>query len=112
VNEAVKRSIAALTVAMALATGAGAKPLDFHALPAPEKHHNPNFSLQIIEDPAVDQKPVHNSGMIAQTEVMPGGVLGVGILKAAPNKFGAGEWRADPGAPRSRKAAVTFKLRF
>jgi hypothetical protein len=108
----VKRVVAALTFILALATGAGAKALDFHALPAPEKHHNRNFSVQIIEDPVVDQKPVHNSGMVAQTQVMPGGVLGVGILKAAPNKFGAGEWRADPGAPRSRKAAVTFKLRF
>ena len=111
-NEAVKRFLAALMSSMALATGAGAMPLDFHALPAPEKHQNRNLSLQIIEDPAVGQEPIHNSGMIAQTQVMPGGVLGVGILKAAPNKFGAGEWRADPGAPRSRKAAVTFKLRF
>ena len=111
-NEAVKRVVAALAFAMALATGAGAKPLDFHALPPPDRHHGRNFSVQIIRDPVVDQKPVHNSGMLAQTQVMPGGVLGVGILKAAPNKFGAGEWRADPGAPRSRKAAVTFKLRF
>ena len=44
-NEAVKRSIAALTVAMALATGAGAKPLDFH-----DGDSVPDGAIKVVAD--------------------------------------------------------------
>lgn len=72
----------------------------------------PSLSLRIVEDALDSSKPVHNSGMIAQTEIMPNGMIGVGLLKASPRKVGPGEFRLDPAAPRSRKAAVSFVLKF
>jgi hypothetical protein len=50
--------------------------------------------------------------MIAETEVAPMTTLGVGILKGAPKDLGPLDWRLDPGAPRTRKAAVSFDFRF
>lgn len=78
----------------------------------PVEARRPALSLRIVDDPIIDPKPIHNSGMIAQTIVAPNAVLGVGLLKAAPKRPGSGEWRLDSGTPRSRKAAVSFILKF
>ena len=95
----------------ALAGGAYAQsPWSLAAEPAPTERQRFNFRL--VEDAVFDPRPIHNSGMIAQTQVAPNATLGIGLLKAAPRKPGAGEWRVDNGAPRSRKAAVSFRLRF
>jgi hypothetical protein len=55
---------------------------------------------------------VHNSGIIAQTEIAPGATLGLGLLRASPKKLGSGEWRLEPHAPRSRKAAIQLQWKF
>lgn len=71
-----------------------------------------SLNFRLVQDADFDPAPVHHSGMIAQTRVMPNATIGVGILKAAPKKLGSGDWRQDSGAPRSRKAAVSFQLKF
>ena len=104
------RKCQALIVGVTAASSAAAAPaFDSRSPPEPRR---PAWSLQIIEDPEFDKKPVHNSGMIVSTPVMPNGNVGLGIIKASPNRLAPGEWRLDNNAPRSRKAAVTFRLKF
>ena len=105
-----RRTFSALIIAVTGAGGAAAAPAFDTHLPAEPKR--PSWSLQIIEDPVVDRKPVHNSGMLVSTPVMPNGTIGLGIIKASPNRLAPGEWRLDNNAPRSRKAAVTFRMQF
>ena len=70
------------------------------------------LNFRLVQDAEPSTSPVHNSGMIAHTSVSRNAVIGVGLLKAAAKKPGSGEWRHEGAAPRSRKAAVTFQLRF
>jgi hypothetical protein len=72
----------------------------------------PRLNFRLVRDPDLAPDPVRHSGMIATTEIAPNATLGFGILKAAPKRPGPGEWRLEPGAPRSRKAAVSFDFRF
>ena len=76
--------------------------------PAPKVRLN----LRLVRDPDLAPDPVRHSGMIAQTQIAPNATLGFGILKAAPKRPGPGEWRLDPAAPRSRKAAASFDFSF
>jgi hypothetical protein len=72
----------------------------------------PKLNFRLVRDADLAPDPVRHSGMIATTDIAPNVTLGFGILKAAPKRPGPGEWRLDPGAPRSRKAAVSFDFRF
>lgn len=110
-----KCGLVALTIAaLLMADRADAAPR--HTPPASVRDSaplsKPRLNLRIVRDPDFSPEPVHNSGMIAQTEVAPNATLGFGILKAAPKRPGTGDWRLEPGAPRSRKAAVSFDFRF
>ena len=107
-----KHWLLAVVLNGALAGGAYAEsPLSFSA-EEPQSTGRQRVNFRLVEDAVYDPNPIHNSGMIAQTQVAPNATLGIGILKAAPRKPGAGEWRVENGAPRSRKAAVSFRLRF
>lgn len=72
----------------------------------------PSLNLRLVQERDFEPSPVQHSGMIAHTQIMPNGTLGFGLLKTAPKKFGIGDERPDAGAPRSRKAAVSFRLKF
>jgi hypothetical protein len=78
----------------------------------PKKPQRPSLKFRIVQDPIEDPKRVHNSGIIAQTEIAPGATLGLGLLRASPKKLGSGDWHLDRGAPRSRKAAIQLQWRF
>jgi hypothetical protein len=88
----------------------GAHPLLTAARPDVPAHRGIGFRL--VRDPEFDPSPVYHSGIVGQTEIAPNATLGIGLLKARPKKPGSGEWRFDSGAPRSRKAAVSFLLKF
>ena len=81
-------------------------------IPKAEQPVRPSLNFRLVQDPIEDPRPVHNSGMIAHTEVAPGATLGIGIFKTAPRKLGSGDWRTDGKSPSSRKAAVTFRMKF
>jgi hypothetical protein len=72
----------------------------------------PLLAFRLVGDSASSSRRSHHAGMIAETEVAPMTTLGVGILKGAPKDLGPLDWRLDPGAPRTRKAAVSFDFRF
>jgi hypothetical protein len=106
--------LVALALYPLLAGGAHAGPLEIGAFSAvePAKTHSPKLNLRLVEDAEPDPAPIHHSGMIAQSQIAPNATLGIGILKAFPKKLGSGDWRPEQGAPQSRKAAVTFRLKF
>ena len=76
--------------------------------PAPKRSVN----LRLVSDRVTDENPIHNSGMIAQKAITANAVLGVGLFKMAPKKLGSGDWRVDGPAPKSRRAAVSFVVKF
>lgn len=102
----------ALSIGLPGAAYAGPQPNGRLSISEPRPHARPAINFRLVQDGEFDRGPVHNSGMVAQTEVGPNATLGFGILKAAPRKPGSGEWKLDNGAPRSRKAAISFRLRF
>jgi hypothetical protein len=81
-------------------------------VPEPRPDHSKGLKFRLVEDPTFASNPVHNSGMIAQTPILPNAIIGVGLLRAAPRKPGSGEYRPEAGATGSRKAAVKFVLKF
>lgn len=78
----------------------------------PPVERKPTLNLRLVDDRDFDSGQVQHSGMIGETEVMPNATLGFGLLKTAPKKVGIGDERPDSGAPRSRKAAIRFQLKF
>ena len=78
----------------------------------PRSDHSKGVKFRLVEDPIFAPNPVHNSGMIAQTPVLPNAILGIGLLRAAPRRAGSGEYRPETGTTGSRKAAVKFVLKF
>ena len=72
----------------------------------------PRLDFRLVRDPDFDSTPVHNSGLVAQTELSPGASVGIGVMRVAPRQPGTGEWRNLPPSFRSRKAAVKFTLKF
>jgi hypothetical protein len=72
----------------------------------------PLLAFRLIGDSASAPGRGHHAGMIAETELAPRTTIGLGILKGAPKDLGPLDWRLDPGAPRTRKAAVSFDFRF
>lgn len=94
------------------AAWAGPQATGSFSISEPREPRAPRLNFRLVQDPDFDPAPVHHSGMIARTQVMPNGTLGIGLLKATPKKLGSGDWRPENGAPRSRKAAVSFQLKF
>ena len=81
--------------------------------PAPEAAKNRRaLNFRLIDEPRFSAKPIHDAGMIAQTQVLPNAALGVGLFKSTQRKPDAGEWRTDARATGSRKAAVRFLFKF
>jgi hypothetical protein len=78
--------------------------------PEPDSRRTLNFRL--VRDDIEDPGPIHNSGMVAETEVAPNTSLGFGLLKTSPRKLGSGDWRTENGGSRSRKAAVRLQFKF
>jgi hypothetical protein len=106
--------VLALVLVPLQAGGAYAGPRDSgsFAVPPQADTPGPRLNFRLVADPEPSTSPVHNSGMIAQTNITPDAVIGFGLLKTAVKKPGSGEWGQEGSGPRSRKAAVTFKLRF
>ena len=71
-----------------------------------------SLKLRLIEEPRIGPKPIHNSGMIAQTQVSRNAAIGIGLFKSSQRKPDAGEFRLEGRSPNSRKAAVRFLLKF
>lgn len=70
------------------------------------------LNFRLVRDDIEAPGPVHNSGMLAETEIAPNTTVGLGLLKAAPKKLGSGDWRTENGTSHSRKAAVRIQLKF
>ena len=109
-----KHGLIALALGFPLVGTAHAGPRAGPALASgePAPHAKPTLNFRLVSDGEFDPGPVHNSGMVAQSQVAPNATVGIGLLKAAPRKPGSGEWKLDDGARHSRKAAVSFRLRF
>ena len=74
--------------------------------------HGSSLNFRLIEEPRVSTRPIHNSGIVAQTEVAPNAVVGLGLLKSAQRKPDAGEFRLEGRSGGSRKAAVQLVWKF
>ena len=102
----------ALLIALPGAAYAGPQPSGRLSITEPAPKARPALNFRLVRDSEFDPDPIHNSGMIAQTEIAPNATVGFGLLKAAPKKRGSGEWKLDDSAPRSRKAAVSLRIKF
>ena len=96
---------------IAAPSAAAAATFDQWGIAEPEEAR-PKLKLRLIDEPVLSSKPIHNSGMIAQTEVAPNAALGIGVLRSTPRKPEAGEWRLDERSAGSRKAAVRLIFKF
>ena len=92
-------------------SAAGAATFDPWGIAEPQPA-GPKLKFRLVQEPVISSKPIHNSGMIAQTEVAPNAAIGVGLFKSTQRKPDAGEWRLDQGSTGSRKAAVRFLFKF
>lgn len=72
----------------------------------------PSLDFRVVREPKLGPRPIHDSGMIAQTQVSPTATIGIGVFKSSQRRPDAGEWRLEGRSPNSRKAAVRFLLRF
>ena len=72
----------------------------------------PSLKLRLIDEPRLGPRPIHNSGVIAQTQISDNAAIGIGLFKSSQRKPDAGEWRLEGRSPNSRKAAVRFQLKF
>ena len=72
----------------------------------------PRLNFRLVQEPRLGPRPIHNSGMIAQTQISDNAAIGIGLFKSSQRKPDAGEWRLEGRAPNSRKAAVRFQLKF
>ena len=84
---------------------------DQWAIAEPEQA-GPKLKFRLVQEPVISSKPIHDSGMIAQTEVAPNAAIGIGLFKSTPRKRNGGEWRLDERSTGSRKAAVRFLFKF
>ena len=107
-----KPSLMALGLGLLAAAPAHAGPLLISSPLADPPAHHRHVNLRIIQDRLTDESPIHNSGMIAQKSISSNATLGVGLFRMAPKKLGSGDWRLDGPAPKSRRAAVSFVVKF
>lgn len=109
-----KNRVIAIVLGIALAETAHAGPQAGPGLLTGEArpHAKPTLNFRLVSDSEFDPGPVHNSGMVAQSQIAPNATVGIGLLKAAPKQPGSGDWKLDNGVRHSRKAAVSFRLRF
>jgi len=70
------------------------------------------INLRLVQDRLAEPTPIRSSGMIAQRTIARNAVVGIGLFKMTPKKFGSNDLRLDGQAPKSRKAAVSFQFRF
>ena len=96
---------------LAAPSAAGAATLDQWAVAEPQQT-GPKLNFRLVDEPVISSRPIHNSGMIAQTEVAPNAAIGIGVFKSTQRKLDAGEWRLDERSAGSRKAAVRFLFKF
>jgi hypothetical protein len=92
-------------------SAAGAATFDQWGIAEPEQA-GPKLKFRLVQEPVISSRPIHNSGMIAQTEVAPNAAIGIGLFKSTQRKPDAGEWRLDERSTGSRKAAVRFLFKF
>lgn len=83
-----------------------------HPLAPKIEDGRPTLNFRLIEEPRFGPRPIHNSGMIAQTQISGSAAIGVGLFKSTQRKPDAGEWRLEGRSPNSRKAAVRFLMKF
>ena len=95
-----------------LAAQPAAAAASFDQPAASHADHRASINFRLIEEPRLSPRPIHNSGIIAQTEVAPNAAIGVGLLKSAQRKPDAGEFRLEGRGPGSRKAAVQLVWKF
>jgi hypothetical protein len=97
---------------MSVSAATPAAAAQFTMPPVTEAAPKPQVSFRLVQDRVSDPSPIHISGMIASKQVARNATLGVGLFKMSPKKLGSGDWRLDGGAPKSRKAAVSFIMKF
>ncbi|MFL6751785.1 MAG: hypothetical protein ACJ8D5_04275 [Sphingomicrobium sp.] len=109
-----KRALTGLAFGLLLAGAAhaGPQPVISWSVSEPQTEQPRRLNFRVVRDDIEATGPVHNSGMVAETEVAPNATLGLGLLRAAPKKLGSGDWRTENGASHSRKAAVRLQLKF
>ena len=82
-----------------------------HLVPGAESS-GPRLNFRLVQEPRLGPRPIHHSGMIAQTQITDNAAIGIGLFKSSQRKPDAGEWRLEGRSPNSRKAAVRFQLKF
>jgi hypothetical protein len=72
------------------------------------------LNFRLVADQAsferLTQAPLRRSGMIASTEIAPNATLGLGFTRSGSKRMS--DDRPGSGGSASRKAAVSFQLRF
>jgi hypothetical protein len=76
--------------------------------------HSPRLDFRLVAEGGgfdrVTQAPVRRSGLIASTDIAPNAAVGFGFVRS--NSRRSGELRPGLPAAGSRKAAVSFQLKF
>jgi hypothetical protein len=84
------------------------------SLSQPPTAPSPRLDFRLVADQAgldrITQEPLRRSGMIASTEVAPNATLGFGLVRSTPKRMS--DLRPGPRGSGSRKAAVSFQLKF
>lgn len=105
-----RRIVPVLIAAVFVPTAAQAAAA-FHS--APEATSAKRVNLRIVDDRLDPRpRPIRQSGMIAQTQLLPNTTVGFGILKVSKSKVGSPDWRIDSRGGSSKRPAVTFEFRF
>src|SRR3954463_790013 len=92
---------------------AGAAPMPALTAPLQPFHpasHSPD--LRLVQEADFGPAPIRQSGMIADTAVLPNARLGLGLFSVSRNRRTAYDARIDGRSPKSRKLGVSFRMRF
>ena len=79
--------------------------------PEPSPKAQRTLDLRLTQEPGFDFLTPPTRGFVAGTEVAPNARIGFHLMTVSRPKLGP-EWRMDGRSNRSRKPAVSFRLRF
>jgi hypothetical protein len=108
-----QRWLIAGAVATLASGSAGAGPMPSLTAPLQPLHrasHRPD--LRLVQQVDFSPSRIRQSGMIADTAVLPNARLGLGLFSVSRNRRGANDARIDGRPAKSRKLGVSFRMRF
>ena len=93
------------------ASAAGPLPTTL-SIPSEQPSTARSFNLWLVQQPAIDPAPVHQSGMIAETGIADDLRLGLGLFSARRNNRNIFEQKLDSRPKASRKVGLSLRWRF